>query len=260
MKKLIIGLVAVVVFLVVAVLAIPFFIPLDTIKAELIAQAEQATGRDVRIDGEFKLSIFPNAEFVAGKVTVGNAKGGKAKNMVAIDRVNVSVGLMPLITGSVQVNSFVIDKPTINLEIDKNGKPNWEFTTAGGGEAKPSTTESKPAEGGGGSPLAGITLDDVRLVDGTITYSDARSGVSHRLDAINWKVALPSLSDPAAIDGDFVWNKEKINIALKLATPDTLLNGKKTGVEANISATPVKLDFKGSGTNAKTLSVRPGTL
>ncbi len=254
MKKLIIGLVAVVVLLVVAVLAIPFFIPLDTIKAELIAQAEQATGRDVRIDGEFKLSIFPNAEFVAGKVTVGNAKGGKAKNMVAIDRVNVSVGLMPLITGSVQVNSFVIDKPTINLEIDKNGKPNWEFTTAGGGEAKPSTTESKPAEGGVGSPLAGITLDDVRLVDGTITYSDARSGVSHRLDAINWKVALPSLSDPTAIDGDFVWNKEKINIALKLATPDTLLNGKKTGVEANISATPVKLDFKGSVTNAKTLS------
>ena len=68
MKKLIIGLVAIVVLLVVVVLVIPFFIPLDTIKAELIAQAKQATGRDVRIDGDFKLSIFPNAEFVAGKI------------------------------------------------------------------------------------------------------------------------------------------------------------------------------------------------
>lgn len=255
MKKLIIGLVAVVVLLVVAVLIIPFFIPLDTIKAELIAQAKQATGRDVRIDGDFKLSIFPNAEFVAGKVSVGNAKGGKAENMATIDSVNVSVGLLPLISGNVEVNSFVIDKPTINLEVDQNGKPNWEFAPASGsGDSKAAASENQPSEGGGGSPLAGIRLDDVRLVDGTITYSDAGTGVSHRLDAINWKVALPSLNDPVAVNGDFIWNKEKIEIALTLATPDTLLNGKKTNIETNISAAPVKLDFKGSATNAKTLS------
>ena len=47
-------------------------------------------------------------------------------------------------------NSFVIDKPVINLEIDKNGKPNWEFTAAGGGGSKPAATDSKTAEGGGG--------------------------------------------------------------------------------------------------------------
>lgn len=254
MKKLIIGLVAIVVLLVVAVVAIPFFIPLDTIKAELIAQAKQATGRDVRIDGDFKLSIFPNAEFVAGKVSVGNAKGGKAANMASIDRVSVSVALIPLISGNVDVNSFVIDKPVINLEIDKNGKPNWEFAAAGGGDSKPAAAESKGADSSGGSPLAGITLDDVRLVDGTITYSDATSGATHRLDAINWKVALPSLTDPVAVNGDFVWNKEKIDIALTLATPDTLLNAKKTKIDTSISASLVKLDFKGSATNAKSLS------
>lgn len=253
MKKLIIGLVAIVVLLVVAVIVAPFFIPLETIKAEAIAQAKQATGRDVRIDGDFKLSLFPNAELVAGKVSVGNVQGAKAAQMVAIESVNVSVALLPLIGGNVEVNAFVIEKPVINLEIDKNGKPNWEFTAAGAEDAKSASTESKPAESGGGSPLAGITLDDVRLVDGTITYSDARSGLSHRLDAINWTVELPSLSDPVAVNGDFVWNKEKIDIALTLTSPDTFLNAKETAIETSISAAPVKLDFKGSATNAATL-------
>ena len=183
MKKLIIGLVAIVVLLVVAVLIIPFFIPLDTIKAELIAQAKQATGRDVRIDGDFKLSIFPNAEFVAGKISVGNAKGGKADNMATIERVNVSVALMPLISGNVDVNSFVIEKPVINLEIDKNGKPNWEFAAAGGAGSKPAAAESKPAEGGGGSPLAGITLDDLDTVAVNGLHGRYRHAFTHLDDA-----------------------------------------------------------------------------
>ena len=66
-------------------------------------------------------------------------KGGKADKMIANDSVNVSVALMPLIGGNVEVNSFVIEKPVINVEIDKNGKPNWEFETKGG-DAKSATT------------------------------------------------------------------------------------------------------------------------
>lgn len=253
MKKVIIGLVAFIVVIVIAAVVAPFLIPLDTIKAEAIAQGEAATGRTIRIDGDFSLSIFPNAEVVAGKVSVGNAKGGKADTMASIERVKVSVGLLPLISGDVKVDAFVIEKPVINLEIDKNGKPNWEFKTAEAAATdKPVATEPA-SSGGGGMPLGGMTLDDVRLVDGTITYSDARTGESQRLDAINWKVSLPAMTSPVAVAGDFVWNKEKIDIDLTVTTPASLLDAKRTDIAASVSAAPLKLDFKGSATNAATL-------
>ena len=50
MRKLLIGLVVVVVLIVAALFALPLLIPSDTIKGELIATIEDATGRDIRID------------------------------------------------------------------------------------------------------------------------------------------------------------------------------------------------------------------
>ena len=166
--------------------------------------------------------------------------------------------MIPLLSGNVQVDAFILEKPQINLEIDKNGKPNWAFSSSStGASPAPKAAAPSPASkssSGGAMPLSGIKLGDVRLVNGTVTYADARTSVSHRLDAINWKVALPSLSSPVTVNGDFVWNKEKIEIALKLATPDTLLKAKKTSIETTIGAAPIKLTFNGSAINAKILN------
>ena len=231
MKKLLIGLATIVVLLILVVVIVPFVVPIETFKDQITAQAKSATGRDLKIDGDFSLSVFPNVEIVAGKVSLENAAGGKAKTMVSLDRLTVRVALMPLLSGNLEVDAFVLNKPQINLEIDKNGKPNWDFAKAGASAGGDKSTKSPSAAGegsGGALPLSGIKLGDVRLVDGRITYSDARTGVSQRLDAINWQIALPSLSSPVDVNGAFVWNKENIEIALKLSTPETLMNAKKT--------------------------------
>jgi len=77
------------------------FVPVETYKSEILAQVKQATGRDAKIDGDFKLSILPKVEFVAGKVSFANAPGGKASQMVTLDRLTVQVALFPLIGGNV---------------------------------------------------------------------------------------------------------------------------------------------------------------
>lgn len=101
MKKIAIGLGAIVVLLIAAVVAAPFLIPTETVKTELLSQVKSATGRDARIDGDFKIALLPRVEFVADKVTFANAPRGKAKNMVSVDRLNIQVALFPLIGGNV---------------------------------------------------------------------------------------------------------------------------------------------------------------
>lgn len=256
MKKLVIGVGAIVVIIIAAVLIVPFVIPAETFKSQLLTQVKDATGRDAKIDGDFKFSILPRVEFVAGKVSFANAAGGKAKNMVSVDNLNVQVALFPLFGGEVEIDAFVLEKPVINLEIDKSGKPNWQFG-AGKPAASPTKNESTGSTGGPG--LSGLKLGDVRLVDGQVSYSDARTGVSHRIDGINLKLSLPSLDDPMRADGSLVWNKEKIALSLGLSNPNGFLNGKKTDIETTISASPVKLSFKGSASSGKQL-VAGGTV
>lgn len=84
MKKVLIGVAAVVVLLLVAAVVVPFLIPFDAYKPQIVAQVKQATGRDLRIDGAVKLSVIPRLELEVGKVGFSNASGGQAKEMAMV--------------------------------------------------------------------------------------------------------------------------------------------------------------------------------
>ena len=262
MKKIAIGLGAIVVLLIVAVVAAPFLIPTETVKNELLAQVKSATGRDARIDGDFKIALLPRVEFVAGKVTFANAAGGKAKNMVSVDKLNIQVALFPLIGGNVEIDAFVLEKPIINLEVNKAGIPNWVFgppAAASVKQAQKAPAAARKSTGNDtatGPGLSGLKLGDVRLVGGRVSYSDEKTGVTHKLDDINLKISLPSLNDPIKSEGAGTLNKEKIELLLGLSNPNGFLNGKKTNIETKVSAAPVKLSFKGSA--AQTTKIKAG--
>lgn len=246
MKKLLIGLGVIVVLLILVVLIGPSLIPVETYKSEILAQVKQATGREARIDGDFKLSILPKVEFVAGKVSFANAPGGKAPQMVTLDRLTVQVALFPLISGDIQIDAFVLNKPVINLEVDKSGKPNWQFGAAAGKSEAGPPADSSGSSGSGGVGLGDVKLGDVRLVDGMVSYSDARTGDVQRISGINLTLSLPSLDSPMKADGSLIWNKEKIALVLGLSNPNAFLAGKETDIETRVEAAPVKLTFKGS--------------
>ena len=260
MKKVLIGVAIVLVVLVAAALAAPLLIPVDTYKAEILTRVQAATGREARIDGDFKLSLLPTLEFTAGKVSLANAPGQAPAQMVTLDKLNVRVAMLPLLHGAVEIQSFVLDKPVIALAVDKNGTPNWQFgKTAAAPRPAPAGTAAPPPAGsqaGGGSRLSGLSLGDVRIVDGQASYADARSGAKYQIDAINMKVALPSLSSPMKTDGSAVWNNEKISLVLNIADPDALLDAKPTAVDASVSGNPLKLAFKGQLANEKTIDAK----
>jgi AsmA protein len=251
MKKVVIGLLVAIVVVIAAALIVPAFIPVDVYKRQIVAGIEEATGRPARIDGDFKLSVLPRVEFVAGKVALGDAKGGRAETMLSLDRLTVRVGVFPLLSGNLEIDALVAEKPVINLEVDKSGRPNWDFGTGGkaapggGGEAGASS------RGGPGHGLSGLKLGDVRLVDGRVTYTDLASGARHEVDKINLRVALPSLVSPMRAEGSVVWNNEQLNLTAVLSRPNALLEGGSTGVDIRLASAPVAFSFKGKASTGK---------
>lgn len=239
---------SVLVLLVAAALILPAFVPIETYKAQIIAGIEGATGRKARIDGDFKFAVLPRVELVAGKVSLANAKGAAEPSMMSFDRLTVRVGLLPLLSGTIEVDALVLEKPVINLEVARNGQANWEFPKAARGGAKSVT---KGAEGGSSAngpllgPLSSLKLDDVRLVDGRISYLDVAAGVKYQVDGVNLTVSLPSLDSPMRVDGMVVWNKETLKLAAKIAKPNAALDGQSTDVEIKLAAAPVNFSFTG---------------
>ena len=124
MKKVLIGIAVVVVLIVGALFALPMFIPSETVRAELIARLEEATGREVRIDGPIEISVLPTASLSAGGVGLGGLTGeGEA---FSVESVSFGLSLLPLIGGNVEINALTIVGPRILYEVDETGVSNWD--------------------------------------------------------------------------------------------------------------------------------------
>jgi len=253
MKKVLIAIVVLVVIVVGGVAALPFLIDVNSFKPQIEAQAKEALGRDLKLGGPIKLTLWPNIGLETTDVRLANAPGGQAKDMATLKSLVVSVKLMPLLSKNLEIDSFVLNQPVINLEVDKAGKANWEL-------GKPGAPAGKPAAGGGGAgDLGQVKLGDVRLVDGKISYANLQTGDKHLLDAVNAQVKLPSMESPLAVTGSAVWNKEKVELALNTGPLAKMLAGEKTTVTKKLTTKHLTVDFNGSVTMKQTTAAE-GTI
>lgn len=257
MKKLLIGLGVVVLLLIVAVIVVPMLIPLERYKSEIQAQAKSATGRDLRIDGDISLSLLPVLAVSVEDVGFANAPGASTPEMATIDRLDVALQILPLISGEVAIDHFILDKPVINLEIDEGGRPNWQFDTAAaatpGGEAG-----SAGGDGGGDAAarLQELRLGEVRLNDGTLNYIDRQSGQEYHVSNVNMELSLPSLASPFAAEGEATWNGETVSLEVDAESPQALLSGETSKLALKVDSAPVTFSFDGAARNAEALGLQ----
>ena len=127
MRKVLIGIAAVLVIIVVAIIAIPFFVPLDAIRDRIIAEVKTATGRDLAIGGPVGLSVFPSAAVELSEVSLSNAAGATRPSMLTLGELDVDVALLPLLSGEIVIQRLILREPSIALEVDESGRGNWVF-------------------------------------------------------------------------------------------------------------------------------------
>ena len=127
MRKLLVGLLGLVLLVVVLVLA-AVFIPSPLQKWAVERGATMATGRQVTIGGPFSLRAWPPVEITAGDIKVANADWGTAPVLAQVASLDAKLDLLAYWRqGRIQVDRLVVTKPEANLEVAQDGRANWEF-------------------------------------------------------------------------------------------------------------------------------------
>jgi uncharacterized protein involved in outer membrane biogenesis len=189
LKKLLYALLAVFLLLLAAVLLLPSLIDWNAYKDQLVAQVEQATGRDITVDGPVSLSLLPSPAFSAQRVTLANVEGASDRPMARVADLRVRVALTPLLQGQVEVERLVLVEPQVLLERTAEGRANWRLR---GGQGR-APGEPDPLDSG---LLGQVSLQDVQVVDGTLRFVDAASGLDRRITAVDARLSARSLSGP----------------------------------------------------------------
>lgn len=219
MRILLIVLGAIVALLILGVLVGPLLVDWNAFRPRLAAAVEEATGRRLDIEGDLSLSLLPTPTLSAGGARLANVPGGSEPTMVSLDTLEVQVALAPLLGGELQVESLVLVEPTILLERLPDGRTNWDFAPApepaeGQPPGREGTADGGTADGtgdrgtgdggtGGGGPGAPeISLERVRVEDGTLIYRDAVAGTEERLEALDATLTAQSLRGPFQLEGE----------------------------------------------------------
>ncbi len=253
MRKILIGLAILVIGLFAVVLIVPALIPASVYKEKITIQIGTTLGREVQIDGDVKLSVFPTLQAKAGKVKITNAEGFTAENFATMESLQARIRLLPLFKKQVEITSFTLVDPVIAFEKKKDGRINWAF-----GAQAASTTPPKPAAGpfkrdGRFSDLS-VSLGVFTLKNGHITYKDAANGQAYDVENVNVRLAMPGLDKPLSAKGDLVINGQALDVDMRLDTPQSFLSGQSAPVMFNLKSALGDIFAKGQFTPSEAIS------
>ncbi len=260
-KRLLIGGGGIVALLVAALVALPALIDVNSYKPLIVSQVKTATGRDLVIDGPISLSLLPTPTVSVTGVKFFNAPGSKNANMVEVKSVTVKPSLLALLGGSIEVSEVTLVEPKIVLEINAEGKPNWEFT--------PSVAEAKPAAAKPSTPRP-LSLGRLTIDNGTLIFSDSKAGLSVVADKANFTASVGSIDGPYSLAGGASINGAPLKLDLAVGargskghTADLALQagGGKLGFKGTLSELGAAAKISGvASASADSLTTFVGTL
>jgi len=244
MRKIIIGLIVLIVVLVGAIAILPQLIPSSVYKDKIQTQLANELGRDVVISGDVKLAVFPTIKAKTGRVEIANAESFSEPYFAAMEGLDAKVKLLPLLSKRVEIAAFTLNTPVINLRKNGQGESNWLL----GKKDTTSTVENTP-EGpfkrdgryAALDPQIGLFV----INNGAITYKDATSGADYDLSDVNIAFTLPGLTQPVKIDGDLKFNGDPMDVTLTLDTPRDFLDGREAPVTFDFNAPYADLNAQG---------------
>jgi len=266
--KVIFGLLVVVfVLIIAAVVILPMVISPNDYKPQIIEAVKQQTGRDLVIEGDIGLSVFPKIGLKLGHTSLSNAPGFGEQAFASMQTVDIQVALMPLLDKKVEMDEIVLQGLSLNLQRNKEGKTNWD-DLAGKASDKPKAGQSAEAAKSGDAPeLESLVIGGVRIEDANILWQDDQQGQRYEIKAFNLVSGPLSEGDPVDIELStaFLSAQPKIEGELKLvgiiqadmegsrytitdldftldANGDSLPGGKAT---VSVAASKLLVDLKG---------------
>lgn len=247
--------------------------PANLIRDEIVAQVKRTTGRDLTIAGSASFSVLPMPGISLSGVALAAPPDMAGAPFVTMDRLDIRLKLLPLLSGKVAVDTLALINPVVDLRIDKSGRRSWHFSKVarepsvrlaqahtGSANDAPSLVSDTARRyltgasetGDSSSPtstrtaaLSDLQLGEVRIVNATIRFADERRDTSGQVDDVNITMGLKSLADPLEASGNLTWRGEKVLVTATLTSPETILRDSSSRLVATLEAGSMLAGYDG---------------
>ena len=182
-------------------------------KGEIAQAVEARTGRQLTIEGDLRLTLFPWLGVESGTVVLGNAPGFGDAPFARLDAVEVRVRIVPLLRRELEMGKVVVRGLVLNLARDAAGRPNWADLVATA--ATPTEAGPEAAGGKGGAPppagvsvpppavslpVVALAIGGLEVRDAALVWDDRQASQHVAVDHFNLESGPLRLGAPIHLD------------------------------------------------------------
>jgi len=153
----------------------------NKLKPRIAQVAREATGRELTLGGDLKVSLGFSPSISVNDVDFQNAPWSSRPEMAKVKHLEVQIALFPLIRREVQFKRLILVGPDILVETDPSGRSNLEFTP--GEKPEP---EREKREG-----LHFLIFEELRIEKGMMTYRDQKQAKTYSIEIDSLTASLP---------------------------------------------------------------------
>jgi AsmA protein len=237
-------------FVVAAVALYVFFDPND-FREEISSSVKNRTGRDLVIEGDISLDLFPWLAVSVGKSSLGNAPGFGDDPLASFDKASFSIRLLPVILRQeVVVGAADIEGLRLNLVVNDRGSSNWSDLIP-----EDSAVEDSDSD----AAAASIDVNSIEVIDAVVRYTNLEAGETITLDAVNLKLGrLKSDGSDVPFNAALRFDVQPAGLSGEIDLDTTLAFNADTGVlqlgklavkgsVAGVASIPTKMSLSTDG-------------
>ncbi|MDF2095372.1 AsmA family protein [Aquibaculum arenosum] len=184
---------AVFALLAVAVVAAIFLFDWNMLRGPIEARVEAATGRDFAIEGDLQGEFSWQPWMRARDIRLANADWAQAEELVHVEELALRIDARELLRGQLVIMDTRIRGADIQLEIDEEGRANWDMAGDAG----------DAADGGDSQRSEVPLLEKLVVEDSRLTLEDASRDIQLEAQVASAEVVSPEEGSlPVSLEGE----------------------------------------------------------
>ncbi|MCR4305139.1 MAG: AsmA family protein [Gallionella sp.] len=178
-------------------------------KPQIIKAVKDSKQRNLRLDGDIKLTFYPSIGVSLSKVSL--SEFGNDKEFAAVESARVSVALLPLLGKQIVVDEVAVSGLKATLVKRKDGTANIDDLLGKDEQKQP---EQKNAAG----PPVKFDIASVSVEKTNLSYRDEGTGAQYAIKDLNLKTGRIAIGVPGKIElsAGVQANQPKLDIATQL--------------------------------------------
>ncbi|MBZ9654056.1 AsmA family protein [Phyllobacterium lublinensis] len=239
------------------VIALPYLVSTDLIRARLIQEISNWTGYTVESRQSPQISLFPVFSASLGDVTIRNPWQSQGAPFMQAERIEVDLSLLSALLGNIEFTEtkivrprFVIDEPIKSLSQIGESLAKSDGRIGDVVREARAAVETNPAKPDM-SAVSSQPFGRVRLEDAMVTFIRPINGAEEQISSISGVFDWPETSGVASFRGTAIWHGEETEVDSSATKALLLLAGGTSPLQMNLSSTPLTLAFNGSANISK---------